>query len=316
MDNQVIRLHYPNISDGEVRDMTTAVPTYRLYGEATPEPADFWLHCETIPVRTHPNNWEIALHRHDAFFQLFHLHSGHGEMLRLDESLHFSAPAALFIPAGDVHGFRFSRDIDGLVVTALADRLTLLTGADRRIAAFAQAPRVVPLPEDDVRARSVSSSILQLAAELSGRAAGRMLLLEALMTETIVRLVRAGGTPAETNEPGLPRGARRIDELLDLIAAHFREHRPVGFYAERIGVSPTHLNRMARRATGNSVQELIAARILETARRELVFGRLPVQAVAYGLGFSDPAYFNRYFRRATGMTPGAFRTIEARRLSS
>jgi AraC family transcriptional regulator, transcriptional activator of pobA len=62
------------------------------------------------------------------------------------------------------------------------------------------------------------------------------------------------------------------------------------------------------------VQGLIARRLLEAAQRDLVFTPSPVQKVAYSLGFSDPAYFNRFFRRMTGTTPGAFRPQEREKL--
>src|SRR5690606_38112311 len=145
----------------------------------------------------------------------------------------------------------------------------------------------------------------RLHAELSGRAAGRLLLLEPLMTAALVALVRAGSASVPVD--GLAdRDRRRIETLTTLLAAHFREHRPVSFYAEAIGVSPAQLNRLARSATGFSVQGLATLQVMEAARRDLVFTPTPVQAIAYSLGFSDPAYFNRFFRRQTGLTPGAF----------
>ena len=54
---------------------------------------------------------------------------------------------------------------------------------------------------------------------------------------------------------------------------------------------------------------------MEAARRDLVFTPTPIQAIAYSLGFSDPAYFNRFFRRHAGLTPGAFREAERRKLA-
>ena len=89
----------------------------------------------------------------------------------------------------------------------------------------------------------------------------------------------------------------------------------MAFYADALGVSAAHLNRLARAETGYSVQGLIARRMTETARRDLVFTPTPVQAIAYSLGFSDPAYFNRFFRRQTGVTPGEFRQVERGRLA-
>lgn len=292
--------------------MKSAIPSYRLYREESGESGDFWIHSETIPERTHLHNWEIARHRHDSFFQLFLLTAGSGEIVGTDDVRRFEAPCALFIPAGAVHGFRFSREIDGLVLTALGDRLASIAASDRRIATFAAATRVVALQRADENADLLVESIRRLHAELHGRAPGRLLLLEPLMMAAIVALVRTGTAATERGEG--PDAEDRVETLATLIAAHFREHRPVTFYAQAIGVSAAHLNRLARTATGLSVQGLAARHLMEAARRDLIFTPTPVQAIAYSLGFADPAYFNRFFRRHAGQTPGAFRDAERRKL--
>lgn len=291
------------------------IPSYRLYREKTGESGDFWIHCETVPERTRLHNWEIAQHRHDSFFQIFVLSAGHGEMAEPDGVVPLVAPCAIFIPAGAVHGFRYARDIDGLVVTALAERLRPLLAAEPRMAAFLARTRVVPLGGRDPDAVFAVDCVRRLHGELHGRAGGRMALLEPLLTAALVSLVRAGSTASRDGGMLGDRDRRRVETLTTLIAAHFRAHRPVRFYARAIGVSAAHLNRLARRATGFSVQELAALQLMEAARRDLVFTPAPIQSIAYSLGFSDPAYFNRFFRRQAGTTPGAFREAERKKLA-
>lgn len=293
--------------------MKTSIPSYRLYREESGESGDFWIHSETIPERTHLHNWEIAQHRHDSFFQIFLLTDGEGEIVGEREVRRFVAPCALFIPPGAVHGFRFSRQIDGLVVTALGDRLASIAAAERRIGGFVAQARIVQLDGDDMDATFAIDSVTRLHGELLGRAPGRMLLLEPLMTAAVVALARADRGVEAASETANAGG--RIEALLTMIAAHFREHRPVAFYAAQLGLSPAHLNRVTRAATGFSVQGLAARHVVEAARRDLVFTPTPIQAIAYSLGFADPAYFNRFFRRHAGITPGAFRERERRRLA-
>ena len=294
--------------------MSNPVPSFRLYREESGESGDFWIHCETVPERTHLHNWEISQHRHDAFFQIFCLTAGHGEIVEGDRMRRLAAPCAIFVPPGAVHGFRYSRDIDGLVVTALGDRLRTIAAADRQVAAFVGETRIVALDPASAEAAYAIDAVVRLQAELHGRKAGRMLMLEPLMTAAIVALARVDSTMTAVGDALAGRDRDRMETLATLVAAHFREQRPVQFYADAIGISPAHLNRLTRKGTGQSVQGLIALQIVEAARRDLVFTPTPVQAIAYSLGFSDPAYFNRFFRRQTGMTPGAFREVERRRL--
>ncbi len=309
MDKARKCLHYSNMTRAEQQ-----VPNYRLYGESSEASPDFWIHCETLPARTHLHNFEISVHRHDGLFQLFLITAGSGELLGAKRRLHFLAPCVLLVPPGAVHGFRFERDADGIVVTALADRLAAITACDRRIAEFAAALRVVDI-DGSPAARMLVKALEGIDRELHRPAAGRSALLEALMTTAVINLARTAG-PAATERMRADRDAERVEQLAALISTHFREHRPVGFYAARIGVSVTHLNRLTRARTGLSVQGLIAAKLVEAARRDLIFSPSSVQKIAYSLGFSDPAYFNRFFRRMTGMTPGTFRAAERKRLAA
>lgn len=296
--------------------MPEQIPSYRLYREESGESGDFWIHCETIPERTHLHNWEISQHRHDSFFQIFWLSAGEGEIAEADRIRHLRAPCAIFIPAGAVHGFRYSRDIDGLVVTALADRLRALAATDRHIAGFLGATQIVQLDVNDADAAFAVDCIGRLHRELHGRSAGRMLLLEPLATGALVALARTSGRADEADSQLGDRDQARMEALATMIAAGFREHRLVTHYADALGLSATHLNRLARRATGQTVQNLIDAQVIEAARRDLVFTPSPVQSIAYSLGFSDPAYFSRFFKRRTGMSPGRFRQAERQRFAT
>ena len=50
-----------------------------------------------------------------------------------------------------------------------------------------------------------------------------------------------------------------------------------------------------------------SARLLLAARRQLIYTERNVAEIAYHLGFSDPSYFTRFFKRATSLTPAEFR---------
>lgn len=288
--------------------MTRHVPTYQLYGEDDGRAGRFWLHCESIPERSRLHDWEIRPHRHEAFFQILYISHGHGEALMDGAYRAFGEETALFVPPGAAHGFRFSRDIGGLVLTVLRDRLDAVASVDRHVGAFVSAPRIVPLEGD--AGRDAGECLVRLGAEIQGHGVGRAAMLEALVAASVVGMVRAAGGREAVGELPRDRDQERIERLGALIGAHFREHRDAAFYAGAIGVSTAHLNRILRAATGCSLQQLLNRRLVEEARRDLVFTFLPAQSIALALGFPDPAYFSRFFRRETGMTPGEYRKAE------
>jgi AraC family transcriptional activator of pobA len=93
-----------------------------------------------------------------------------------------------------------------------------------------------------------------------------------------------------------------------LIELHFAEHWQVNEYAKALSITPTHLSRLSRSATGGSALRMIEARMMREARRNLAYTNLSISNIAYTLGYTDPAYFSRVFTRDAGVSPKVFRS--------
>ncbi|KFX71723.1 hypothetical protein TMS3_0107315 [Pseudomonas taeanensis MS-3] len=76
---------------------------------------------------------------------------------------------------------------------------------------------------------------------------------------------------------------------------------------EKVQLSAAHLNALCRRLAGQSALQLINQRLLLEAKRCLVYTAMTINQVSDSLVFSEPAYFSRFFKRGSGLTPKAFR---------
>ncbi len=104
---------------------------------------------------------------------------------------------------------------------------------------------------------------------------------------------------------GAPQG---LSERFILLAAQYRRgHRAVADYASDLGVSRDRLGSAVRRATGISPQAYLHKLLVRDAAELLKNTGMPISQVAFRLGFADPAYFTRFFKRETGQSPGAYR---------
>ena len=95
--------------------------------------------------------------------------------------------------------------------------------------------------------------------------------------------------------------------FLVLLEQHFLEHWPIERYASQLGLSTQRLNRLTRAESGRSALELIHDRLTREACRRLTYIAAPVASLAIDLGFEDPAYFSRFFKRRTGLSPARWR---------
>jgi len=121
----------------------------------------------------------------------------------------------------------------------------------------------------------------------------------------LIEIWRAAAPPVQSSDH--PQPHRISDSFLNLVELHLQNHWTVAEYAKRIGVSRDRLNVAVRRSLGVSPHLHLQRRLIEEAKALLVSSNLQVAEIGYKLGFSDAAYFNRFFQRHLDMPPGRFR---------
>lgn len=127
--------------------------------------------------------------------------------------------------------------------------------------------------------------------------------LRAALYETLIQLARA-----YTGKTGAPvRENATAVRLRLLIERDFRERHQPGHYARKLRITVGHLNHLARRHLGRTAGVVIRERLAAEAKRQLLHTDATVAEIGYALGFKDPAYFARSFRRETGLAPTTFR---------
>ncbi|HEU5272683.1 MAG TPA: helix-turn-helix domain-containing protein [Xanthobacteraceae bacterium] len=289
--------------------MSLALPLFHLYGDPPDDQAFDFIHIETISSRSAVHDWTIRAHRHRNLFQILLVERGGGEMTIEAASLQFAAPAAILMPATVAHGFRFiARETEGWVVSFTED-VTHALGerggeALARLRALAAEP-VVPLAETELA--RLSALCAELYEERFLAREGFRLAMRGYLALLAIAVVRLAASRARSGAVTLKPADPTVEAMRGLLEEHFRKERLLGFYAEKLAMTPDRLNDIVKRATGVTAGHLIRQRVLTEAKRQLVFTTLPIHEIAYDLTFSDPSHFARFFRKQTGTTPQAFR---------
>lgn len=129
-------------------------------------------------------------------------------------------------------------------------------------------------------------------------------LLEALFEQYAALSERAqqkGGKVAASRKEELFRG------FLALVSEHWLDERELAWYADALCISVHYLCEAVYAVGGHYPKHYIWQTLVSEAKYLLCYTDGSAAAIAAELNFPSPAYFNRFFKRETGLTPGEFR---------
>lgn len=280
------------------------IPSYALYGTQTPSDDPAFLHIETLSSSSRPFRGRIKPHRHRDLFQILMLQQGAADVQIEQEKLQLTQPTVITLPPGYVHSFQFYPDTDGYILTLA---LPLLADANEtdRFSFMAMDPQLIALTKRSAAARQIERLIEMMALELNQPDSWRSEICAHLVRALLIWLQRASQDRDKTESD------RRFSPLLNdfryLIELHLCEQLNVAQYADQLNTSVATLNRHCRRHLGMGAQELVHQRLNQEAQRRLSFTQRSLVQIALELGFTDPAYFSRFFKRLNSCTPSQFR---------
>lgn len=282
--------------------MSDTVPSFFVYGEPD-RPLDIgFVHVETVMARRQLHSGRVSAHKHDRMAQITFWTRGRGDYFIEDRRLYFVAPAVSFIPSGVVHGFTVAPEETDAIVASIAD------SALPPIAALSSLPADEALMVCGQGENRFWTHLSEIMERLLGDyQAGEVQPLAALLAVAMNDIARLGRTLPASGHDGQDL-ALAFKRLVD---RHFRDNWPIARYVEALGTTLHLLARACEASYRQPVKAFIDGRRLIEAKRLLVFTIRSVEDVAYEIGFRDPAYFSRFFRKHAGAPPGEWRAGQA-----
>lgn len=280
-----------------------SIPVVKFYGEESGWVTPDLLYYEPLIYRAALHQFSIKPHRHHGLTQLLYLQKGTGVAHLDDEEYKLEPPVVLLLAEMSVHDFELSTDVEGHVLSIaspLKQRLEQLIGIANPIL---RETALFPVVTNRGYVNGLYSA---LAQEFPEYAPTRTLMLESLVTLIMVWLSRQS-LQVTAPEGVTDRGNQHFIAFTRMIDKCYRKQLPVASYADKLGVTAAHLNAICKKIANTSALQLIHQRLILEAKRLLIYTATSISEISYDLGFSDPAYFTRFFKRLTGESPKPFR---------
>ncbi|MFC5408093.1 helix-turn-helix domain-containing protein [Larkinella bovis] len=214
----------------------------------------------------------------------------------------------LFVPAGQVFSFREDDINQGYICGFHADFLIGKFFRNNVLHEFDFLrvwgnPTIQPNPE---AAGFIRALLDRMLVDYSQHGLQHSDLLQSYLIALLTEVNQVYKPLSETAPVSIVTLANRFRELL---FSHVRTHQRVTDYASLLNISPNHLNKTVRRATGKSPTQWIDEAILLEAKVLLCQTAMPVAEVSSAVGLDDPSYFTRLFKKYEGQTPTAYRQM-------
>jgi|GEM_PF-556736 len=127
-----------------------------------------------------------------------------------------------------------------------------------------------------------------------------------LLSALFLRLNRVHASHAE-KEQLIPRDKELVVQLRKLLNQHYTKQHSAAFYIEEIGINSKSANQICRKLTGRSIHDLVEDKLIAEAKMLLLTTGSSIKEIAFQLGFNDAAYFGRFFKRQTRVSPASYR---------
>lgn len=132
--------------------------------------------------------------------------------------------------------------------------------------------------------------------------AGTYLILKALIKVYLLNLIRLNQQyflEQDVNQ-------KRVYQFIVLLDKYYKEQRNAVFYAATMNISAKRLNQILKVKMNKSITQLLHERLILEAKRMLISSEKNIKEIAFELNFGDPAYFCRFFKKNTQVSPEKF----------
>ncbi len=252
----------------------------------------------------------MAPHIHE-FYQIIWFRRGQGTH-RIDfVDYPVTDNTIFFVAPGQIHAFDGMENYEGVIILFNANFLANEESSENIFLKYNVFNAYDSLPYYKVsneEAERLMGLVTEMNREysLTGAFAHKDY-MQCLLRLFLVRVQRGGERKEEPKLYVTSIANRTFVRFRQLLEQNFHRLHTVQEYADLLNVSPRTLTKYVGLSTHSTPLQIINDRIVLEAKRQLQHTSLNIKEIGYNLGFEDPSYFVKFFKRLAGTMPSEFR---------
>lgn len=255
---------------------------------------------------------EMPVHRHAQNLQIHYIDRGKIDFHIDDKVYSVTGPVCFLTPASVPHSFRSDRESRGHVLTIhqslvwqlLKDGLAREINSDLSEAVCIE--KAALAPQQQALWTQLEQTFTNIQNEWHDDLPGKSLAIDSLVRLLLIRIARISSRSADSSTVA-SEDLRLFHQFSEMIEEHYRAQWHLPQYTAAMNISESRLNQICQRISARSPKKLIHDRLIQESKRLLIFTNLSASEISYQLGFTDPAYFSRFFKNHTDRTTQQYR---------
>lgn len=250
------------------------------------------------------NIYPVDIEHRDDYYIFIYQETGNSTILVDFQDIIISGNAVFCIQPGQIHFGSFTEDTSAWIISVTADWVP----PESRLFFMENFTTNVAVEITSTVEKEAFNDALHLFKKFDQ--------CEGILSEQVIQsmfkvclnlFIQVFQQATNTLAPSTLRPALINRQFKSLLLSHFRQMKSPAEYAAFLNISPAYLNEVVKETTGYPVSHWIHQEIILEAKRTLFYTNNTVKEIAHALGYSDPSYFIRLFKKITGTSPQHFR---------
>ena len=260
---------------------------------------------------------DCAPHVH-SFYEILWFKEGHGHHSVDFVDYEVKPNTIFFLSPGQVHHFDVKEGYEGLTIKMCTDFMhddDSSDGVFMKYTTFHTSDTAPYFTVDDAAAKVLSDIVGKMEEEACHTGEfGNTDILKSLLCIFLVKIQRHGKRENLVRLDVQNPAHQLFIQFRKMVELEYDSLHTVQEYADRLDMAVRTLNRSVNLCSGKAPLSFINDRIILEAKRLVRYSNMMFKEIAFELGYDDPSYFVKFFKRQTGYLPSDFRALDGVRL--